>query len=55
MEIELLSLKDIFFLFVLKYLINSNYTDYNLKNMSEKAKKHNRNNNVADSDELKLG
>jgi hypothetical protein len=54
MKTEFPSLKDIFFLSVLKYLTDFNYTDYNLKNMSRKADRHNRNNSVADSDELKL-
>jgi len=54
MEIEFLLLKNIFFLAALKYFTDFNYTNYNLKSISEKADKHNRDNSVADSDGLKL-
>jgi hypothetical protein len=53
MKIELPLLKNIFFLSTLKYLINSNYTDYNPENISKEANRHNRDDSVADSDGLK--
>jgi hypothetical protein len=53
MKTEFFLFKNIFFLSALKYLTNSNYTDYNLKSISGEADRHNRDNNVADSDGLK--
>ena len=55
METEFFLFKNIFLLSALKYLIDFNYTDYNLKSMSGETDRHNRNNSAADFDGLKLG
>jgi hypothetical protein len=51
---EFLSLKDILFLSTLKYPTNSNYTNYNPKSISGEINIDNRDNDITDSDKLKL-
>ncbi len=54
MKIEFLLFEDILFLFDLKYLTDSNYTDYNFESILGEIYIYNRDNNVTDSDKLEL-